>query len=186
MDPDLSYSHFPPLPFCRSLFPFFSTLSLLLVGPSDFQRVVYTIALPLSGRAFIVKSFGVKLTAGGHRSLNLYYRNWMFLKSPKEFCESNCRKENEDERGRARTGREIPRRYFRRKCFWCYLPKDQSTRAWVAILELTQTSDSPCIDPRWRSFCIRFRVSQNKRLHNGILCYSLFFDISVNTRERGI
>lgn len=42
-----------------SLFLSFSTLSPLLVGPSDFQRVVYTIALPLSGRVFIVKSFGM-------------------------------------------------------------------------------------------------------------------------------
>lgn len=48
------------------------------------------------GSVFIVKSFGVKLATGGHWTSNLYYRGWMFSKSPREFCESNCGKESED------------------------------------------------------------------------------------------
>lgn len=56
------------------------------------------------GSVFIVKSFGVKLTTGGHRTSNLYYRDWMFSKSPREFCESNCREESGNGRGRAKEG----------------------------------------------------------------------------------
>lgn len=85
------------LSFSLSLFPNTFAPSCWSIGLSTSR--LYHCFTPF-GSVFIVKSFGAKLTMEGHRTSNLYYRDWMFSKSPREFCESNCREE------RTKTGAE--------------------------------------------------------------------------------
>lgn len=119
MDPGLSQrSHFSPSPFS-----FFLSLSLF---PSFFYRFrpscrssiglstsrLYHCFTPFRS-VFIVKSFGVRLAAEGHRTFSLYYCSWKFSKSPREFCESNYGKRSEARERETDTSRIFQGEMFR-------------------------------------------------------------------------
>lgn len=160
-------SHFLPLPFTLSVPLSLCPLPLLPPVHRTFNESFIPLLTPF-GSVFIVKSFGMRLAAGGHRTSSLYYRLEVF-KVAEGILWVKLLPESGKEWG------QIPHGYFRGKCFGCYLPKDQPTRVRVAILELTQISDSPYIDPRWGFFIYitDLRVA-NKifSLHGGFVVYS--------------
>jgi len=118
MDPGLSQrSHFSPSPFS-----FFLSLSLFLSFLYRFRPSCRSIGLSTSRlyhcftpfrSVFIVKSFGVRLAAEGHRTFSLYYCSWKFSKSPREFCESNYGKGSEARERETDTSRIFQGEMFR-------------------------------------------------------------------------